>query len=110
HTMVCNIFSKRKNKVEQGSQEPEFLYYINDGLYGAFNCLFFDHAKIDVKTISSGKEKKKHLCTIFGPTCDALDRIAEKIYLPELEIGDWIYVPNFGAYTVSAASEFNGFK
>jgi ornithine decarboxylase len=110
HTMVCNIFSKRKNKVEQGSQEPEFLYYINDGLYGAFNCLFFDHAKIDVKTISSGNEKKKHLCTIFGPTCDALDRIAEKIYLPELEIGDWIYVPNFGAYTVSAASEFNGFK
>jgi len=111
HIMVCNIFSKRKNKVEPGSQEPEFIYYINDGLYGSFNCLFYDHAKIDVKTITSSNEKKKkHLSTIFGPTCDALDKIADKIYLPELEIGDWIYVPNFGAYTVSAASEFNGFK
>jgi diaminopimelate decarboxylase len=30
--------------------------------------------------------------------------------LPELSVGDWIYVENFGAYTVAAASNFNGFK
>ena len=30
--------------------------------------------------------------------------------LPELNIGDWIYYPNMGAYTFVTASEFNGFK
>lgn len=114
HVMVCNIFSKRQNKVEEGKEKEQakFLYYVNDGLYGSFNCLYFDHAQISIRPImtSSNSSKEKHLCTIFGPTCDSLDKIAEKIYLPELEIGDWIYVPNFGAYTVAAGSSFNGFK
>lgn len=29
--------------------------------------------------------------------------------MPELEIGDWIYFDNMGAYTISAYSPFNGF-
>ena len=28
---------------------------------------------------------------------------------PQMEVGDWIYFENMGAYTVSAASTFNGF-
>jgi ornithine decarboxylase len=111
HTMVCNVFAKRHMPENVKLGEPEYLYYINDGLYGSFNCLYFDHAKITIKTVTFGKRsKKKHLCTIFGPTCDALDKIAEKVEMPELEIGDWIYVPKFGAYSTAAASAFNGFK
>lgn len=111
HTMVCSVYAKRHIPKNAKIGEPEFLYYINDGLYGAFNCLYFDHAKINVKTITFGKRStKKRLCTIFGPTCDALDKVADKIMLPELEIGDWVYVPDFGAYTNAAASSFNGFK
>ena len=36
--------------------EPSFMYYINDGVYGSFNCLLYDHAEVepvlvDVRTI-----------------------------------------------------------
>lgn len=27
-----------------------------------------------------------------------------------LDIGDWIYYPNMGAYTSAAATDFNGFE
>jgi ornithine decarboxylase len=48
--------------------------------------------------------------TLFGPTCDSMDTIYDDVMLPELAIGDWVYVENFGAYTIAAASSFNGFQ
>ena len=27
--------------------EPQFMYYVNDGVYGSFNCLMFDHATVE---------------------------------------------------------------
>lgn len=27
----------------------------------------------------------------------------------KMEVGDWVYYPNMGAYTTVAASKFNGF-
>jgi ornithine decarboxylase len=47
---------------------------------------------------------------LFGPTCDSIDLISNEIMLPELAIGEWVYVENFGAYTVASSSNFNGFK
>jgi hypothetical protein len=29
--------------------------------------------------------------------------------MEELEVGDWLWFPNMGAYTRATASEFNGF-
>ncbi|KAI1241235.1 hypothetical protein IHE44_0009704 [Lamprotornis superbus] len=49
-------------------------------------------------------------CSIWGPTCDGLDRIVERFNMPELQVGDWILFENMGAYTVAAASTFNGFQ
>jgi ornithine decarboxylase len=48
--------------------------------------------------------------TVFGPTCDGLDKIHEQTALPELAVGDWLVFPHMGAYTVSAGSNFNGFS
>jgi ornithine decarboxylase len=110
HILACNVFSKRKNDVKPDSDDPEFLYYINDGLYGSFNCLIFDHVQINIKPVLENKNAKKYKSTIFGPTCDSLDKVAEKVEIQELEIGDWVYVSDFGAYTVAAATTFNGFK
>jgi ornithine decarboxylase len=47
--------------------------------------------------------------TIFGPTCDSLDCILKKKQYPALEVGEWLFVPDFGAYTVAAGAPFNGF-
>jgi len=48
--------------------------------------------------------------SLFGPTCDSIDVVCKDIDLPELDIGDWLYFLNMGAYTLASASSFNGFK
>ena len=48
---------------------------------------------------------------IFEEGCtNTIDIIAENSSLPDLAIGEWVYVENFGAYTIAAASTFNGFQ
>jgi ornithine decarboxylase len=48
--------------------------------------------------------------TIAGPTCDAADVLTGEHLLPEgMQEGDFVYLPNTGAYTSSRACTFNGF-
>lgn len=48
--------------------------------------------------------------SIAGPTCDSVDILAHDEMLPrDLQEGDFIYIPNAGAYTTAYASNFNGF-
>lgn len=110
HTFAVNIYAKRT--VESSDGERHFLYYINDGVYQSFNCILFDHytptvSILNPSDVPSGEQFKS---TIFGPTCDSMDCISKDIDLPELNVGDWLYFKNMGAYTVAAASPFNGFK
>ncbi|MEI8385251.1 MAG: type III PLP-dependent enzyme [Nitrosomonadaceae bacterium] len=47
---------------------------------------------------------------VAGPTCDSVDILMRDEMLPEdIEEGDFIYIPNAGAYTTAYASNFNGF-
>jgi len=109
HTLIVNVFAKRTIDEENG--EKRFLYYVNDGVYQSFNCLFFDHAHPHPLVFEpSSNRSELHKCTIFGPTCDSMDCIVKDLPLPELHVGDWLYFKHMGAYTVAAASPFNGFK
>ena len=47
--------------------------------------------------------------SLWGPTCDGLDCVLNQCQLPELHVGDWLIFPDMGAYTLAAASTFNGF-
>ena len=48
--------------------------------------------------------------SIAGPTCDSVDILMHDVMLPkDLQEGDFIYIPNAGAYTTAYASNFNGF-
>lgn len=99
HTLVTNIIGKKDKNI----------YYLNDGVYGSFNCIIFDKAK--PKLIPYNKSSDiLYSSKVFGPTCDSIDMISESCELPNLAIGDWVYVENFGAYTTAAASSFNGFQ
>lgn len=101
------------------SQEKSFMYYINDGVYGSFNCLLFDHAQAFPKVLGVKSRPVRHKdsawlgdwydCSVWGPTCDSMDCISKTARLPELHIGDWLYFEEMGAYTLAAASRFNGF-
>ena len=51
-------------------------------------------------------------CVIWGRTCDDKDEIVslrQDCYLPMLDVGDWLYFDNMGAYTNAIGTEFNGF-
>lgn len=49
-------------------------------------------------------------CTVAGPTCDSLDVIVRDKMLPQdLGEGDYVYIPNAGAYCLAYATRFNGF-
>jgi len=106
HTLVLNIIGKKKIKEKDGET---IIYYLNDGMYGSFNCIYFDHSNPVIMPFNE-RDGKLHRSRLFGPTCDSMDLITENIMLPELAIGEWVYVENFGAYTIAASSNFNGFK
>lgn len=98
---------------EEKPDAPSVMYYINDGCYGAFNCIIFDHQVVQpyvlsMVGISDGQQSK---CSIWGPTCDSIDCVCPTAELPSaLRVGDWLGFDNMGAYTICAASQFNGFE
>jgi len=80
-------------------------YYLDDGVYGALSGMIFDHCKYQFTALKRGPTQ---LTTLAGPTCDSLDIISTAEELPELEIGDLLYVSNIGAYSIAHATHFNG--
>ncbi|HKJ05356.1 MAG TPA: type III PLP-dependent enzyme [Geopsychrobacteraceae bacterium] len=79
-------------------------YYLDDGVYGNYSGMIYDHAVFPIHALKEGELFKSVLA---GPTCDSIDVIAEDIDLPELEIGDLIVGEMMGAYTLASATEFN---
>ena len=45
----CIFMSIRNLIVEglSGNDELHYMYYVNDGVYGSFNCLLYDHAEVE---------------------------------------------------------------
>lgn len=106
HTLVVNIIGKKENIV---GEEKEFIYYINDGIYGSFNCVYFEKTIPSILPFNE-RDEKTYKTKIFGPTCDSIDIIVQETELPELVVGEWCYIESFGAYTTALASNFNGFS
>jgi ornithine decarboxylase len=83
-------------------------YYLNDGVYGDFSGMIFDHCRYEFKTLRRGQ---RFLSALAGPTCDSFDTLSTNEELPELYVGDVVYVKNIGAYScASATNSFNGFS
>ena len=102
HTLVINVIAKKK-------EDNVIKYYLNDGVYGSFNCINYDHQTPELIPLLP-RDAKKYNTTFFGPTCDSLDCIYKEIQYQELNIGDWLYVRNFGSYTIAPSTSFNGFE
>jgi len=81
-------------------------YYINDGVYHTYSGVIFDHCKYPIKSFKQGPTS---LCSVFGPTCDALDVVSMAENLPDLQRDDFVYSVNIGAYSHASATYFNGF-
>jgi len=112
--LVTKCYAKRESEKglddEETSNVSEYYYYINDGVYGSFNNIIYDHASIgSPKFLRDTTYLPLHRSTVFGPSCDGLDTLLKNFPLPEINIDEWIYWPNMGAYTICAAASFNGF-
>ncbi|MPM79279.1 Lysine/ornithine decarboxylase [bioreactor metagenome] len=95
-TRVIGV-QERNNKV---------WYFLDDGLYGTFSAVIFDHWEFELETFKTGL---KIPATFAGPSCDSLDILfRDKLTVP-LEMDDTILVPNCGSYTSASATVFNGF-
>eukprot|EP00759_Apiculatamorpha_spiralis_P029666 PhF_6_TR31778/c3_g1_i1/m.46796/K01581/E4.1.1.17, ODC1, speC, speF; ornithine decarboxylase len=106
--LVMNVFSKRTVKMDN-SDQMEHQYYVTDGVYHSFNCIIFDHANPAVFPLIADPTSPVVPTTMYGPTCDSFDCLFKRLPFPEVQVGDWLIVPAFGAYTTAAAGNFNGF-
>ena len=84
----------------------KLCYYLDDGVYHTYSGVIFDHCQYHLKSFREGPTQ---LCSVFGPTCDALDTISLAEQLPDMELGDLVYSENMGAYCAASSTFFNGF-
>ena len=80
-------------------------YYLDDGVYGAYSGLIYDHTHYPLTVFSDEAETRASV--LAGPTCDSIDVITELSMLPVMNIGDLVVGRQMGAYTLATASEFN---
>ena len=88
-------------------RDGKLCYYIDDGVYHTFSGVIFDHCHYHLKSFKRGPTQ---ICSVFGPTCDALDVVSMAEELPgDLQLGDLLYSEQIGAYSHASSTYFNGF-
>ncbi len=99
-TLVSEIIGKAR-------RDGKIFYHINDGVYHTFSGIVFDHW---IPNFHAFKRGRQEVCAVVGPTCDSFDKISVSEQLPtSLQIGDYFYTENIGAYSIASATKFNGF-
>ncbi|KAK9458621.1 pyridoxal-dependent decarboxylase [Lipomyces oligophaga] len=114
-TLAAHVIARR-----DVPQINSTMIYLNDGVYGNMNCILYDHQHPVVRVLTYGSRYMYGLSdncrgpvstSVWGPTCDGIDCISKECSLPfALNVGDWVYFEEFGAYTNAAATGFNGFN
>jgi ornithine decarboxylase len=123
YTIACHVIARRTIE-DSLTGNKSYMLYLNDGLYGNFSSIMFDHQNPKVKLLSSSgrflydtKAAEPDLSvdeteySVWGPTCDGIDQIAKSVRFSgkDIDIGDWLYFEEMGAYTKCSATRFNGF-
>ncbi|KAI9883961.1 MAG: Ornithine decarboxylase [Watsoniomyces obsoletus] len=120
--LACHVIARRTLE-NSSTGRPSYMLYVNDGVYGNFSSIMFDHQHPVPRVLRRGDnfmpsdnplEESSQLMTeysIWGPTCDGIDCITASCMLPGvLDVGDWLYFEDMGAYTSCSATRFNGFS
>jgi ornithine decarboxylase len=87
--------------------------FIDDGIFTSFSDHVIHGWKYNYQIYrgdQSSLSKSKSPFHMYGRTCDSGDSLG-RIQLPDnLQVGDFLWVKNAGAYMDSQASRFNGFE
>jgi ornithine decarboxylase len=106
--MVATAGTAISKIIGKAVRDGKLCYYVDDGVYHTFSGIIFDHCQYHLESFKKGPTQ---ICTVFGPTCDALDVISMAEELPfNLERGDLLYSKNIGAYSNASSTYFNGFQ
>jgi len=140
-TLACNVIARRTVEDKIAKTRPSYMLYMNDGVYGNFSSIIFDHqhpvprvlrtqfhhdnynystsgelldsgytSAEDDNAIHTKYAKDLVTYSVWGPTCDGIDCVAEKWMCSQVvDVGDWLYFEDMGAYTKCSATRFNGF-
>ncbi|KAJ5273448.1 hypothetical protein N7478_008573 [Penicillium angulare] len=120
-TLAANVIARRDTPDPLDPSRDAYMLYLNDGVYGNFSNIIFDHQHPTAQILLSAANPEQGTpnsatsdsisYSIWGPTCDGIDVISERIDLPGLvNTGDWLYFEEMGAYTKCSATRFNGFS
>lgn len=121
-TLAANVIARRDVPDPLDPSRDAYMLYLNDGVYGNFSNIIFDHQHPVAKVLLSAADDSQpgtpnsavpetNSYSIWGPTCDGIDVITQRIDLPGLlNTGDWLYFEEMGAYTKCSATRFNGFS
>jgi ornithine decarboxylase len=105
--MVATAGTAVSEIIGKAVRDGKLCYYMNDGVYHTYSGILFDHCIYHPQSFKKGP---RQICTVFGPTCDALDVVSMSEELPvDLKLGDLLYSKNIGAYSVASSTSFNGF-
>ncbi|KAL5122014.1 Ornithine decarboxylase [Pleosporales sp. CAS-2024a] len=120
-TIACHVIARR-TVPDATLGTTSYMLYLNDGVYGNFSSIIFDHQHPVPRVLKSGNHVLYDVrpsgydtpsqveYSIWGPTCDGIDIISSSCTFPELlNVGDWLYFEDMGAYTKCSATKFNGF-
>lgn len=110
-TLATMVIAKRVEYDDKLGHDG-YMYYLNDGVYGAFNNVIFEHASPTPQLLDERTRvmRKLRSTIMWGPTCDSIDCIKRDFSFPELQIGEWLVFKNMGAYTCCVSTTFNGFE
>nr|XP_039261771.1 antizyme inhibitor 2-like isoform X1 [Styela clava] len=105
-TLATNVIGKREFK----GSDTQYHYYLNEGTYGAFLSTFTLPKELKYFIKSESIEKRSATNSkLWGPVMNCADKVTDKIILPELDIGDWIFWRNMGEYSFACSTRFCGF-
>lgn len=87
--------------------------FLNDGIYGGLVDLRDMGLTGRVRVVGPDGAPR---CgepvtrTVFGPTCDSLDRLPDGLGLPaDMQVGDYVLFDGLGAYSLAMSTAFNGY-
>jgi ornithine decarboxylase len=87
--------------------------FLNDGIYGGLTDLRDMGLTGRVRVINAQGQARCGVPvprTVFGPTCDSLDRLPDALGLAaDMQVGDYVLFDGLGAYSVAMSTAFNGY-
>ncbi|KAJ7985591.1 hypothetical protein DPEC_G00353660 [Dallia pectoralis] len=121
-TLAVNVIEKQvvspdlhPNQLHGGpspNHEPEYLYYMNNGVYDLFTSKLADNVipapavHKSAARCSRISEEPVFASSLWGPSGDDLDLVVDHCLLPELSVGDWLIFSNAGAFSLGSPSTF----